>query len=113
MEIILIVLIAIACLSIPISIYLIITRALNRLIAPETIQNIVDSLLEYLTKTEEGQKNLLMIGGLIGNGVKTGVGIQRQSGKGGFNGLIYDLIGSILTPKSQVESKQKQIEHVM
>ena len=75
-----------------IGLYVVTKRAINLLFSEENIQNVADSVLEYVTNTEEGQKKLYTIGALIGSGVKQGIGIQKQGGKGGFNGLIGQII---------------------
>lgn len=49
--------------------------------------------MDYMVNTEEGQKKLYMMGGLIGNGLKQGMGLQKTGGSKGLNGLISDIIG--------------------
>jgi len=48
---------------------------------------------------ETGQKALWQIGGLIGNGAKSGFGLNKSGGKKGFEGLVVDLVGGFLKSK--------------
>jgi len=59
----------------------------------EKVEDIVDGLLS----NEENQKKLFALGGLIGQGIKTGVGINpRTSGKFKFQDIITQIIGGYL-----------------
>jgi cell division protein FtsW (lipid II flippase) len=50
--------------------------------------------------SEKGQKALWEIGGLIGNGAKSGLGYGGSTrGKGGLQGLLTDLIGNYIQQK--------------
>lgn len=48
---------------------------------------------------ETGQKALFQIGALIGNGAKSGIGLQKRGGKKGLEGFIMDIAGEFLKNK--------------
>lgn len=62
--------------------------------------------------SETGQKALYMIGGLIAAGAKGGLIGQTPRGKGGFQGMIMDLIGNFIgnkiSPGTALQPQQQQ-----
>lgn len=61
----------------------------KRLTRIEYILEISDVLLDELTQNAEMQKKVYVLGVLLGNGIKVGIGLQK--GKGKFK--LDDLIG--------------------
>lgn len=92
-------LIVIGALSLFIVGYVLIKTSINNILSEENIEDIADTLIKYLTNTEEGQKQLVMIGGLVGNGVKMGMGINRGKGKMGLMDLGVQLLSGIIDGK--------------
>ena len=60
--------------------------------------------IEKWLNSENGKMALFQVGGLIGAGVKNGVGLDRGRGKGGLEGLFIDLAGKFLGNKLGVPS---------
>lgn len=88
--------------------YAAINRAIKGILTAENVQVFTDSALDYLVNTEEGQKNLYTVGALIGNGVKTGVGLQKQGGARGFNGLLAEIVSGFFSARQQGISESTQ-----
>lgn len=61
----------------------------------DTKNDIKDDIQEWLN-TENGQKAIYLIGTLIGNGAKAGIGLSKGSGKFKMEDLIGQAIGSFL-----------------
>jgi hypothetical protein len=55
--------------------------------------------LEKWLNSENGKMALFQIGGLLGQGIKTGVGLDKGKGKGGLEGLVLELAGRFLGNK--------------
>ena len=47
----------------------------------DNIIEMADVVLEYALKTDEGQKRIYLLGALLGNGIKQGIGITGKTGK--------------------------------
>lgn len=54
---------------------------------------------EEWLNSEKGQKALFSIGALIANGAKSGFNLNIPKGKGGFEGLIMNIIGKWIGEK--------------
>lgn len=68
-------------------------------------------LAEQYLNSEKGQKALMQIGGLIGNGAKIGFGFDTRR-KGGLQGLATELISGWIqnkvAPQIQQQAQQQQ-----
>jgi hypothetical protein len=62
--------------------------------------------LQAWLNSETGQKALYSIGGLIAAGAKGGLMTQTPRGKGGFQGMIIDLIGQFIGNKIGINPAQ-------
>jgi len=51
-----------------------------------------ENILEDIQNEEKIQKNLYVIGALIGNGLKSGIGIQKKGGKMSLTDIIVQAI---------------------
>lgn len=60
---------------------------------------------EQWLNSETGQKAIYQIGGIIGAGAKTGLGLGRGGSKKGLEGLVIDLIGSWLHGKNPLQEQ--------
>lgn len=72
---------------------LLLVRKLQNMI-PETVENFKEDAkteLEKWLNSEQGQKALYFIGGLIGNGAATGLGMGKKGGKFKFEDIIGEL----------------------
>lgn len=58
----------------------------------EFITNCIENVFEDITRDEKLQKNLYTIGALIGNGAKSGFGLQKRAGKMSMTDLIVQSI---------------------
>ena len=54
---------------------------------------------EAWLNSDVGQKAIFSIGALIANGAKSGFQLQNPRGKGGFEGLIMNVIGQFIQSK--------------
>ena len=73
-----------------ISAYLIIKRFVNN----DKIIEIFDDLTDEMVNNEEFQKKIFVIGALLGNGIKSGLGLNPRRGKFKFEDLISMAIAS-------------------
>lgn len=81
------------------------------LFSPDNIAETIEIALEYVTKTEDGQKKAFLLGGLIGNGLKTAIGINtRGGGKFKFEDFLIQMgmqwAGKALTGQQQPQQTQ-------
>jgi len=72
--------------------YYVLTKKANEMI--ETNKKTLKNDMEIWLNSETGQKALYSIGALIGNGAKSGIGIQTKSGKFKWQDLIGQIVGS-------------------
>lgn len=61
--------------------------------------DIFEDLLEEVAQNEPLQKQIYSIGGLIGSGVRAGVGIGKKGGKMSVQDLIVDIAGQYFRNK--------------
>lgn len=79
-----------------------------------TVKNIKNELkteVEAWLNSEKGQKALYLIGGLLASGMKSGLGIQKGSGKLSLEGLVAQIVGSFIQsrlPQPSGETSQIQ-----
>jgi hypothetical protein len=79
--------------------YWILNRVILSMFSEENLEKILFSLFEKLITSEDGQKQLYSLGALIGNGIKTGMGISKPSGKRGFNDIIAEIASAFIQGK--------------
>lgn len=77
----------------------------------EQKQELKDMAEQWLN-SEKGQKALLQIGALIGNGVKTGVGLNAPRGKGGLMGFLAELAGKYFFKDQNQPQQQSNLKTV-
>jgi len=72
----------------------------------KTIPNMIENEKEYIISdvenylnSEKGQKNLFLIGGMLSNGMKTGLGLTAKGGKFKMEDLAAQLIGGFIQQK--------------
>lgn len=76
----------------------------------EIVTNSIENLLEDVGNNESLQKNLYTVGALIGNGVKSGVGLQKRGGKMSITDLVIQaLAGKFLGENEATESVKSNI----
>ena len=82
----------------------------------EKIMEIADKLLTEFSTNTESQKKIYTIGGIIGNGVRAGVGIGGKSGKFKmedlFGQVISGFVGKMLPGGMQQEQQQTTNERI-
>jgi len=59
-------------------------------------EDLIEETLKNIANDEEMQKNLFIIGGVLGNGVKGGIGLPSSKGKTSLKGIAMDLLGQFL-----------------
>ena len=70
----------------------------KRMLSDEKILDKLDMILDEYTNNEEGMRKIYMIGGVLGKGLRDGVGLNRliPKKKGGLEGIIFDLVGGYI-----------------
>jgi hypothetical protein len=63
---------------------------------PDLLLEFSEDLIQEVSKSEELQKNVYMIGGLLGNGIKGGVGLAGGGRSPSLKQLGTGLIGSFI-----------------
>lgn len=88
---------------------------LKKYINPEKISEIFEFVVDDALQNEAMQKKIYTLGGLIGSGVRQGIGIQKQgSGKFKMEDLIMSFAGNFLNSKlgglgmTQQDTSQQQ-----
>jgi hypothetical protein len=66
--------------------------ALKRYVKPEVILDFSEVLLDEVTQNVEFQKKIYMMGGLLGQGVRQGIGIGKTGGKFKIEDAIAQII---------------------
>lgn len=69
---------------------------LKKTINTERILTISEDLLDEITQNAELQKKIYVLGVLLGNGIRSGVGIGTKGGKFKFEDLIGQALAGIL-----------------
>lgn len=83
----------------------------KKLTSTNRILEISDVLIDEITQNSEMQKKLYLIGVLIGNGVKAGVGLPKGKGKFKLDDLIGNAIAQMfLGNKSQEQTQMNKID---
>ena len=62
----------------------------------DIITNSIENVIRDATEDVELQKKIYQLGGLIGNGVKSGIGIQTRGGKFKIEDLLMGLASKFL-----------------
>lgn len=79
----------------------------KRMLSDDKIMDKIDLVLTEVSQSEELQRKIYMVGGILGKGLRDGVGIDRLipkgSKKGGIEGLIMDLIGGFVKNKMGIQ----------
>jgi hypothetical protein len=89
----------------------------KRMMSDEKIIEKVETLLSEVAQNPEMQKNLYLIGGLLGKGVRDGTGINAlvQKKKGGLEGILLDLVGNFIgnrfIKQAPEQEQQPQLEN--
>ena len=76
-------------------------------VANDTINNVKDDVFDYL-QTENGAKMLFGIGAMLGNGIKSGVGLQKSTGKFKWQDIIGQIASQFIMSKLPMQSQQEQ-----
>jgi hypothetical protein len=79
-----------------ISAYAIVKRALNMERIVYISEEIIDNMLEKATQDAETQKRIYVLGALLGQGIKSGIGLQKTSGKFKMEDIISMAVGQFL-----------------
>jgi hypothetical protein len=95
----------------------------KRMLSDEKILDKLDMILDEYTHDENSMRKIYMVGGILGKGLRDGMGIDRMLPKKkgvGLEGLIFDLLGNVIgkrfgvqqeeQPQQEVISPEKQIE---
>lgn len=83
----------------------------KRMLNTDKIIEISNELLTEITSDVEMQKKVYIVGAILGNGIKSGVGITGKGGKFKFEDVIGQALGSILGnifPQKEPEQQQQQ-----
>jgi hypothetical protein len=93
------------------------------MLSDEKILDKLDMILDEYTHDENSMRKIYMVGGILGKGLRDGMGIDRMLPKKkgvGLEGLIFDLLGNVIgkrfgvqqeeQPQQEVISPEKQIE---
>lgn len=70
--------------------------------------DLTEEIVNFIVSDEEMQKKLVLIGALIGNGIKTGIGLNPKSGKYKFEDLISQVLASFFLPKITGEAQTSE-----
>jgi hypothetical protein len=62
-------------------------------------EDLVEEILKNLANDEEMQKNLFIVGGMLGNGLKGGMGLPSTKSRTNLKGIIMDLVGQFIQAK--------------
>ena len=76
-------------------------------VANDTINNVKDDVFDYL-QTENGAKMLFSIGAMLGNGIKSGVGITKGTGKFKWQDIIGQIASQFIMQKFQPQQQPEQ-----
>ena len=76
-------------------------------VANDTINNVKDDVFDYL-QTENGAKMLFGIGAMLGNGIKSGVGITKGTGKFKWQDIIGQIASQFIMSKLPMQPQQEQ-----
>ena len=74
---------------------------------PDKILEYFDVILNDVMETEDTQKKIYGVGVLLGNGLKTGLGIQKLGGKMSMKNVIMQGIAGFLQSKLGVQQSQQ------
>jgi hypothetical protein len=78
----------------------------------ESIIKMVDSVLEYLLSTKEGQQKLYTTAGFIGKGIRDGFGIGKTGGKRKLDDILVEMgaqwFGKQFLGGKEPENQQEQ-----
>lgn len=72
--------------------YYVLTKKAEKMV--EKQKNLIKSDVQSWLNSENGQKALYSIGALVGNGARTGIGLQTKSGKFKWQDLVGQIVGS-------------------
>lgn len=91
----------------PITTYVIAKTMINR----DRILDIFEDILGETTQNEEVQKKVFLLGVIVGNGIKQGMGMTKKGGKFSIEALIGEgigqMIGSMFTGKEDKSEKER------
>lgn len=79
----------------------------KKLTSTNRILDISDVLIDEITQNAEMQKKLYLVGVLIGNGIKAGVGLSKGRGKFKLEDLIGNAIGQMFFKGGQGQEQQQ------
>ena len=74
--------------------------------------NAIEDFFEDVSKDEKLRQNVYSLGVLLGNGAKSGVGLQRRGGKFGLQDLILQGIGAYMQGKGLIPSESQDMREV-
>jgi len=94
---------------------LVTTFIVKRSLSTENILEKLEDLSENIQTNPALQQRIYMVGGILGKGIRDGVGIDKMmpKRKGGIEGMLYDLVGSFIGNKigfGQQQGEQEAIE---
>ena len=87
--------------------YAIIKKTMNT----DHILDITDELLNEITQNTEMQKKVYIVGAILGNGIKSGIGIGKTSGKFKMEDLIGIVVSRFLGGQ-QTQPATSQLENL-
>jgi len=85
------------------------TYIVSKRIVKNAIAEVKDEIF-FSLQDEEMQKFLFSVGALIGQGVKSGIGLKARSGKFHWQDLIAQIIGQWVSQKTQPQQQFPPIE---
>lgn len=88
----------IAGLTVSISIYVLLKSS----VLDMKIEQMFNDFISEMTENEELQKKLYTIGGIIGSGASSGLGLQKKNGKMGWTDLLMSFLPSFLNQTQAV-----------
>lgn len=73
--------------------------ASRRLVNSDFFMDILDDLFDEAMNNENFQKRIYVIGALLGNGIKQGIGLTPSRGKMKFQDILTQAIAGMILPK--------------
>lgn len=89
---------------------------LKRTISDDNIIKKIDMILDEYTSNEEALRKIYTLGGILGKGLRDGVGIDRMmpKKKGGIEGFLMELAGNWIGKRLGIhEQTEPQPEHAL
>lgn len=71
-------------------------------------EEIVEDIMNFIVQDAEMQKKVFVLGAILGNGIKSGVGLNPRGGKFKFEDLIAGALAQFFMPKTESEAQTSE-----